>query len=164
MTVYDQAAGTVPLSLDRIDRGIGAPSGLFSRHHYRVPPIAPRGTIAEPKNVLQRCQTQIFQSKPFYQTIDDVLAEFSHGTNPKVVGLANKLVEGVTDHTSDPEVTLDVDGALAFDLRLTNGDLMFGELNADGSLSVTVLDDRSKDIVVKKYYSSATATQFLELL
>ena len=92
-----------------------------------------------------------------------MLAEFSHGTNGKAVSLANKLVKEATDHTSDPEITLDVDGALAFDLRLKNGDLMFGELRRRLA-SVTVLDDRSKDIVVKKYYSSATATQFLELL
>ena len=136
-----------------------ARSGLFSSHHYRVPQHAPRGTISDPINVLQWCQKKIRD-----QTIDDVLAEFSHGTNPRVVSLATRLVEGATHHTNDPEVTLDVDGALALDLRLKNGDLMFGELNANGSLSVTVLDDRSKDIVVKKYYTSATAAQFLELL
>ena len=164
MTVSEQAGGSGPLSLDRIDRGMEARSGLSLHHPYRVPKNAPRGTIAEPRNVLQWCQKQIRESDPFYQTIYDVLAEFSHGTNPRVVSLANRLVKGATHHTDDPEVTLDVDGALAFDLRLKNGDLMFGELSADGLLSVTVLDDRSKDIVVKKYYSSATATQFLELL
>ena len=120
--------------------------------------------MVEPVNILQRCRKLIDQSKSISDPIDDALAEFARGTSPQVVSFASRLVESVRDRTSAPEVTVDVDGALAFDLRLRSGDLMFGELQADGGLSVTVLDDRSEDVSVKKYFSPATEAQFVESL
>lgn len=123
----------------------------------RVHRVAPSGTVADWK--------EIPKSEPFSDAIAEALAQFSDDTSPVVVSLARKLVEAVRDYTSEPEVTVDdSDGALAFDLRLKNGDLMFGELQTDGSLSVTVLDDRSEPVSVKKHLRFTNEAQFLGFL
>ena len=123
----------------------------------RVSRVAPGGTIAHWK--------EIPKTERFSDEIDEALAQFADGANPVVGRLARKLVEAVRDRTSEPEVTVDdVDGALAFDLRLRSGDLMFGELQADGSLSVTVFDDRSEPASVKKHLSLTNESRFLEFL
>ena len=41
---------------------------------------------------------------------------------------------------------------------------MFGELQADGSLSVTVLDDRSEPTSVKKHLPLTNESRFMEFL
>ena len=41
---------------------------------------------------------------------------------------------------------------------------MFAELQVDGSLSLTVLDDSGKDTSVVQHVPTATEPQFLELL
>ena len=101
--------------------------------------------------------------------IDVALGEFScgpsaHPPSQYVLSVARRLSEAVIASTIEPEITVDVDGALAFDLRLPSGLLMFAELQVDGSLSLTVLDDSGKDASVVQHVPSATESQFLDLL
>ena len=100
---------------------------------------------------------------------DVALGEFScgssaHPPSQHILSVACRLSEAVIASTIEPEITVDVDGALAFDLRLKSGLLMFAELQVDGSLSLTVLDDSGKDTSVVQHVPTATGPQFLELL
>ena len=102
-------------------------------------------------------------------TIDVALGEFAcgssaHPPDQHVLSVARRLSEAVIASTIEPEITVDVDGALAFDLRLKSGLLMFAELQADGSLSITVFDDSGQDASVANHLPSATERQFLDLL
>ena len=47
----------------------------------------------------------------------------------------------------EPEITVDVDGALSFDLRLTSGLLILAELDLFGELDASVYDDREGILV-----------------
>ena len=84
-----------------------------------------------------------------------------HGVDADVESLGERLVQLAERHTVEPEVTVDVDGALAFDLRLKNGDLMFAELEPNGVLSVTVLNEHRS---VKEHISPATEDHLREML
>ena len=66
--------------------------------------------------------------------------------------------------THQPEITIDVDGALSFDLRLTSGLLMFAELAIDGKLDITILNDTGPESFVVTHLSGATEAQFIEQL
>ena len=88
----------------------------------------------------------------------------SPSSSRPVVSLAGRLSEAVINNTIEPEITVDVDGALAFDLRLRNGLLMFAELQADGSLSVTILDDRGEETSVVDHLPTATEPQSMDRL
>lgn len=97
------------------------------------------------------------------------LDEFAHGSSthpprPDIVNLAGRLSNAVTDNTIGPEITFDLDGALSFDLRLRNNLLMFAELQVDGVLSFTVLDDTGEKPAVVAHFPSATESQFLDNL
>ena len=95
--------------------------------------------------------------------------EFSQGLDDKrpgtsVVDLAHRLVRAAEDYTSEPEITVDVDGALSFDLRLKAGLLMFAELGVDGTLDISVLDDSEHETRVVRHLPAATESQFIEQL
>ena len=47
------------------------------------------------------------------------------------------------------KITLDVDGALSFDLRLSKGWLVLAELDPDGTLDASIYDDR-QGILIKR--------------
>lgn len=74
-----------------------------------------------------------------------------------MVDLARVLVRAAEQRTYQPEITIDVDGALSFDLRLTSGLLMFAELTIAGDLDITILDDRGQDTFVVRHLSPATS-------
>ena len=100
---------------------------------------------------------------------DPRVREFSSGMDGRtpgfdVVDLARVLVRAAEQRTYQPEITIDVDGALSFDLRLTSGLLMFAELTIDGGLDITILDDRGQDTFVVRHLSPATESQFFEQL
>ena len=61
--------------------------------------------------------------------------------------MAVRITEAALDKTVEPEVTLDVDGALSFDLRLTNGLLILAELDVYGGLDASVYDDHEGILV-----------------
>ena len=101
--------------------------------------------------------------------IDPKVRAFSLGLDGKrplgdVVDLAYRLVQVVEEKTDQPEITVDVDGALAFDLRLASGFLMFAELGVDGILDLTVLDDSGRETLVVRHLSAATESQFIKQL
>ena len=57
---------------------------------------------------------------------------------------ARTLVYAAEKHVREPEISVDVDGALSFDLRLANGHLVMAELNADGRLHVGTFDEKDR--------------------
>ena len=100
---------------------------------------------------------------------DSRVRAFSSGVDGRtpgfdVVDLASALVRAAEQRTDQPEITIDVDGALSFDLRLTSGLLMFAELTIDGDLDITILKDRGQDTFVVRHLSPATESQFVEQL
>ena len=109
------------------------------------------------------------EEKPSRSMEDVALDEFSCGSiadppTQHVISLALRLCAAAISSTIEPEITVDVDGALAFDLRLKSGLLMFAELQADGSLSLTVFDDSGERASVVDHLPSATGPQFLDRL
>ena len=88
------------------------------------------------------------------RTVHSAVREFSDGlegvrpTNA-TIGIASRIAEAALDKTVEPEITVDVDGALAFDLRLANGLLLLAELDLDGALDASVYDDR-KGVLVER--------------
>ena len=63
---------------------------------------------------------------------------------PAAVALAVSIVEAALCHTAQPEVSVDVDGALSFDLRTSSGHLILAELSPDGGLDASVYDRQDK--------------------
>ena len=66
-----------------------------------------------------------------------------------VVSMADRIAKAAFDKTMEPEITVDVDGALSFDLRLANGWLVLAELDSDGTLDASIYDDR-QGILIKR--------------
>ena len=66
---------------------------------------------------------------------------------PAVVRTASRIARAAIDKTIEPEISVDVDGALSFDLRLANGLLMFAELGVHGALDAGIIDDEQGTIV-----------------
>ena len=66
-----------------------------------------------------------------------------------VISMADRIAKAALDMTVEPEITVDVDGALSFDLRLSNGLLLLAELDLDGSLDASIYDD-SRGILIER--------------
>ena len=66
-----------------------------------------------------------------------------------VVSIADRVAKAAVDKTVEPEITVDVDGALSFDLRLANGWLVLAELDPEGALDASIYDDR-QGILIKR--------------
>ncbi len=66
---------------------------------------------------------------------------------PAVVKMAQLIALAAIQKTIEPEVSVDVDGALSFDLRLANGLLLMAELGVDGTLDAGIIDDKQGSIV-----------------
>ena len=100
---------------------------------------------------------------------DATVREFSMGLDGDrpdnhVVDLADRLIQETRAQTEEPEITIDVDGALSFDLRLTSGLLMFAELAIDGTLDVTVLNDSGPGARLVKHLPAVTESAFVDQL
>ena len=54
-----------------------------------------------------------------------------------VVSMADRIAKAAVDKTVEPEITVDADGALSFDLRLTSGRLVLAELDLDGAFAAS---------------------------
>ncbi len=79
------------------------------------------------------------------------LADFAKGLDGEgledwVVNMAARIVKAALDKTVEPEVTVDVDGALSFDLRLTDGRLVLAELEPGGALDASVYDQQGVNV------------------
>ena len=66
-----------------------------------------------------------------------------------VVSMADRIARAAADKTVEPEITVDADGALSFDLRLTSGWLVLAELDLNGALDASTYDDR-QGILIKR--------------
>ena len=71
------------------------------------------------------------------------LAEFSAGIGglcptAEAVRIARELSEAAVRYVTHPEITVDIDGELSFDLRLRDGRLVFAELGLDARIDVGV--------------------------
>ena len=98
---------------------------------------------------------------------DPMVREFSLGLDGErpdrdVVEMAHRLVQGAREKTNEPEISVDVDGALSFDLRLASGLLMFAELEVNGILDFTVLDDSGPEAHVITHSFPATEAKFID--
>ena len=77
--------------------------------------------------------------------IKAALDEFAAGLDgkrpePWVVEMAARIANAALAKTREPEISVDVDGALSFDLRLANEYLLLAELEIDGSIDASVYD------------------------
>ena len=86
------------------------------------------------------------QSSSLPSEIESELINFAAGVedevapSSQVVATARRLSQVAVDNTVQPEISVDVDGALSFDLRLKDNRLVLAELNLDGSISVRMYD------------------------
>lgn len=94
------------------------------------------------------------------------LAEFSAGRDgvrptERAVRIATVLCEAAERHVAKPEITVDIDGELSFDLRLNDGRLVFAELGLDGRLDVGVYGSDNKML---EHDAHATCDYFLMVI
>lgn len=90
--------------------------------------------------------------------------EFAEGIGdarpkPDVVEMAQRITMAAIEKTIEPEVSVDVDGALSFDLRLANGLLLMAELSVNGELDAGIIDDKQGAIVGR--LRNATAEELI---
>ena len=76
---------------------------------------------------------------------------FTNGLNGRqpdtaVVEIAAKIANAALTHTTQPEITLDLDGALSFDLRTPSGNLIFAELTPKGALDASIFDRQNNPL------------------
>ena len=74
---------------------------------------------------------------------EDEITEFARGIDgerpdEEVVRIATEIARIAADRTEDPEITVDVDGALSFDLRLRGGQLVLAEIDMFGRIDFSV--------------------------
>ena len=82
------------------------------------------------------------------------IREFAEGVDgerpsPEVVEMARRITLAAVDKTIEPEISVDVDGALSFDLRLANGLLLMAELEIRGGLDASIYDDK-QGVLIKR--------------
>ena len=80
------------------------------------------------------------------EALPDVVVLFSEGLESdrparSVIDMAAQITTEAEAKTVQPEITVDVDGALSFDLRLSDGRLVLAELSMDGVLDASIYDD-----------------------
>ena len=104
-------------------------------------------------------------------SLHPVVSEFAQGVDgvtpgDAVITTAARIVQAAIELTADPEFSVDDDGALSIDLRLTNGMRLLAELPIDGTLDVGVYDDRGLDQRAQevKYLPSAAPEDLIALL
>ena len=93
----------------------------------------------------------------------DAIVVFATGLDgrqpePGVVETANKIAAAALSMIVGPEVSVDVDGALSFDLRTNDGRLILAELGPDGGLDASVYDSQDK---LLKRMPAATAAELI---
>lgn len=92
-----------------------------------------------------------------------VVGEFAQGVSgfpvpaKGAVDVARRLVRIAASYVEEPEISVDIDGELSFDLRCDDGNLVFAELAVDGRLDVGVYDEKN-DMVL--HDTRATVTLF----
>ena len=151
----------------------GSHTSGFSLLHYEPLPSGDYGassttTLAE----------WLFEPLIISSPTDEPEAELHHsvqefaagidGVQPsdEVIDTAVRIVTAALQFTRDPEFSIDDDGALSIDLRLSSGLRMLAELPIDGTLDVGIYDDRDAAQRVREveYLPSATAEDLISLL
>jgi hypothetical protein len=74
------------------------------------------------------------------------------------VETANRIAAAALSITVEPEVSVDADGALSFDLRTRDGRLILAELGPDGGLDASIYDAQDK---LLKRMPAATAAELI---
>ena len=77
---------------------------------------------------------------------------------PGAIEIARCIASAALSMTIEPEVSVDVDGALSFDLRTKDGRLVLAELGPDGGLDASVYDRQDKFL---KRMPAATADELI---
>lgn len=98
-----------------------------------------------------------------------IVQEFAAGLDgvipsSETVTMASRLARAAIANTVEPELAVDVDGALSFDLRLNNGLLLLAELDIAGYFDASVYDDKTSPAVRVQRLPGASEAQFLALL
>ena len=98
---------------------------------------------------------------PMHPAVQE-FAEGVGGARPKpaVVEMAQRVTLAAIDKTIDPEISVDVDGALSFDLRLADGLLLMAELAVNGELDASIYDDR-QGVLIKRLRNTTDAELIL---
>lgn len=96
-------------------------------------------------------------------SVHPALANFEKGKegirpDQATLSLARTLIEVATRRASNPDIHVDFEGSLSFDLRLHNGHWLLADLFIDGQLDVSVYDTAAKEWVVN--WPRATESQF----
>ena len=81
----------------------------------------------------------------------EALDAFTNGLNgrqpdPAVIEIAAQIANAALTHTTQPEITLDLDGALSFDLRTPSGNLILAELTPNGALDASIFDRQNNPL------------------
>lgn len=75
---------------------------------------------------------------------------------PSVIDAAARIAVASLQETVEPEITVDVDGALSFDLRLANGFLLLAELDTDGGIDASIYDDHQGALIERLPHTTAS--------
>lgn len=84
--------------------------------------------------------------QPLPEPIETVLNEFAEGIGGKapsrgIQDAARRIAIEANKYTKNPDLTVDVDGALSFDMRAMDGRVVFAEMDIDGQLDVGVYSE-----------------------
>ena len=84
--------------------------------------------------------------------IKAALDEFAAGLDgkrpePRVTEMAARIANAAVANTREPEISVDVDGALSFDLELPGGRLLLAELEIDGRIDASLYDSEKRNII-----------------
>ena len=127
-------------------------------------------TLLEQRKVLmQRYNTYLAEPVGSVQTVawPPVVKEFAigiDGVRPEfeVVKRAAYLVFRATSLLTDPDFTVDSDGALAFDLQLPSGHSMLAELYPEGRLGFGVYDENRDSNATLMFSANATEEEMID--
>ena len=94
------------------------------------------------------------------------LSDFEKGreANPpteEINRLARRIVKTAAERGNYPDIHVDFEGSLSFDLRLPDGRLLLANLFTDGVLDVSVYDDASGKWIIN--WPDATEADFVSL-
>ena len=140
----------------------------FDLLHFEPPPPDDFGTSTaiiqsewpfDPHTIPNRGKDSEIELHPAVQEfalgVDDVQP------SDRVVAIASRIVQEVLERTADSEISVDVDGALSFVLRLNDGRLVLAELNPDGVIDASRYDDEQGTNV--KRFPRSTAEDLIKL-
>lgn len=99
---------------------------------------------AQPKAWPQSGRICLVEVRP-YSSRSEKLMEFAIGVDGnrptlEIIQIGEVIVKAVMENVPDPEIDVDIDGALSFDLRLPDGKLVLAELSVDGRLEYGLYD------------------------